>query len=350
MKKYASYLAPFIGLLLGLLLSCSLALFFNESPIHILKILTTSFFNSKFEFGLTLYYTTCLIFSGLAFSIPLKTGLFHIGSEGQILFSAFTAAYLGSVLPFNFIASLFLFLIGTLLTGFICASLIALFKIYRNAHEVVVAIMLNFILAALSIWLTVSYLQNPNSQNPETALIQEPLQFLKNDMLKVYFDQAPVSSLFLIAILACLAMNFIENKTKLGYQMKAFGANPKAAERLGLSKRKIVLVSLGLAGIFSSFVAISEVLGNSFQYKIGFSPQYGFLGIAVALLARQNAIGIIFSAFLMACLHKGAADLDLETTNMTRDFSKVLQALIIFSVAASYYLAEKLPFKKGRNQ
>jgi simple sugar transport system permease protein len=77
-------------------------------------------------------------------------------------------------------------------------------------------------------------------------------------------------------------------------------------------------------------VGLTEVLGNSFQYKIGFSPQYGFLGIAVSLLAEQNFVGIIGSAFLMACLHKGASDLDLETEHLTRDFSRVLQAIIIF--------------------
>jgi general nucleoside transport system permease protein len=97
-------------------------------------------------------------------------------------------------------------------------------------------------------------------------------------------------------------------------------------------------------------VALTEVLGNSFQYKIGFSPQYGFLGIAVALLARQNSIGIIFSAFLMACLHKGASDLDLETQFLTRDFSNVLQALIIFSVAASYFIFDFLSRRQKRTE
>ena len=110
----------------------------------------------------------------------------------------------------------------------------------------------------------------------------------------------------------------------------------------------MILSSMGMAGIFSAFVALNEVLGNSFQYKIGFSPQYGFLGIAVALLARQNSLGILFSAFLMACLHKGASDLDLETQYLTRDFSKVLQALIIFSVAASYYLVEYISFRRKK--
>lgn len=355
------YWAPWIGLVVGLFISCILALFFKESPLHVLQVLATSFSASKFDFGLTLFYTTCFIFSGLAFSIPLKAGLFHIGSEGQIIFSAWVAAALGSLLgtdspwtsflapwpTLRFIFSLGLLVFGTFFAGVAAALIIAAFKKIRNAHEVVVAIMLNFIFAALTTWLTTHWMQNPDSQNPETKLIDSSFQFLKNDFLKNYFEQSPVSLFFIGAVLTCFILAFLEKKTLLGYQIKAYGQNPSAAQRLGINPSRILIISLGLAGFFSAAVGLTEVLGNTFQYKIGFSPQYGFLGIAVALLARQNFIGLIGSAFLMACLHKGASDLDLETQFLTRDFSKVLQALIIFSVAASYSFFDlKTRFKK----
>ena len=339
-------LAPWIGLVAGITICCLLSLFFSESPVHVFKILTTSFFNSKFDLGLTLFYTTCLIFSGLAFAVPMKAGLFHIGAEGQILFSALTAAYLGhTIIPFNnsfsFVISVAVIIFTTLLAGAVSAMLISFFKIFKQAHEVVVAIMLNFIFAAITTWLTVNRLQSPTSQNPETALIQTPFQFLNNDFLKSYFENSPVSSFLFLALISCFILQFVERKTIIGYKIRAYGANPHAAARLGISPNEILLLSLGLAGMFSAGVGLTEVLGNSFQYKIGFSPQYGFLGIAVSLLAQQNFIGIIGSAFLMACLHKGASDLDLETEHLTRDFSRVLQAIIIFSVAASYYIANK---------
>ncbi len=335
--------APWLGLVVGVTISCLLAAFFHESPWHVFKVLSTSFFSSKFDFGLTLFYTTCLIFSGLAFAIPMKAGLFHIGSEGQIIFSALVAAWVGgAVLPFDNSFSLLLsaawIILVTLLSGALAALILAVFKLFRQAHEVVVAIMLNFVFAALTTWITVNPLQNPGSQSPETKLINGPFQFLQHDFLKIYFDNSAVSSFLLVAVLSCVVLAFIESKTLIGYQIRAFGQNPGAAGRIGISRAKILGLTMALAGIFSAFVALTEVLGNTFQYKIGFSPQYGFLGIAVALLARQNFIGIIGSAFLMACLHKGASDLDLETEFLTRDFSRVLQAIIIFSVAASYYI------------
>jgi ABC-type uncharacterized transport system permease subunit len=338
--------APWLGLLFGILFSCLLATFFGENPLHILKILTTSFFNSKFDLGLTLFYTTCLIFSGLAFALPMKAGLFHIGSEGQILMAALAAAFAGSqIVPYESSFSVVISFLVVLLTGAVSGALsamvIAAFKIFKQAHEVVVAIMLNFIFAALTTWITVNRLQSTTSQNPETELIHPSLRFLQNDFLKTYFENSAVSSFLLVALFACVLMAFIESKTLWGYKIRAYGQNPHAAKRIGINENQVLFISLGLAGVFSAFVGLTEVLGNTFQYKIGFSPQYGFLGIAVSLLARQNFLGIIGSAFLMACLHKGASDLDLETENMTRDFSRVLQAIIIFSVAASYFIFSK---------
>ena len=350
-------LAPVFGLIFGLLLSCLLALFFKEQPLHVLKVLLSSFSASSFDFGLTLFYTTCFIFSGLAFTLPLKAGIFHIGAEGQIIASALTAALIGSSFNETFLGlsteyglgfalSLILVFLGTFAVGILAALIIVLFRKWRQAHEVVVAIMLNFIFAALATWLATQKFQNPESQNPETRLITPSLQFLKTDFLKTYFDLSPVSVFFIVAVLSCFILAFLEKKTLLAYQIKAYGQNPQATQRLGINETKILMITLGLAGFFSSLVGLTEVLGNTFQFKVGFSPQYGFLGIAVALLARQNFLGLIASAFLMACLHKGASDLDLETQYLTRDFSMVLQALIIFSVAASYSLFQ-FKFKKS---
>lgn len=331
-------LAPWFGFLIGLTLSCLLALFFKENPLHVLKVVTTSFMASKYDLGVTLFYTTCLTFSGLAFAIPMRAGLFHIGTEGQLTISAIVAAIAGAVLPLPTFFGIAVIFILTALTGMCAAWLIAFFKFYRKAHEVVVAIMLNFIFAALATWLTINKFQNPESQNPESRLILESFQVFKNDPLKVYFENSPVSLFFVFSILICLGLYFVESKTLFFQKIKSYGSNPEAHRRFGFSEIKILSSVMLLAGFFSAMVGLTEILGNTFQFKIGFSPAYGFLGIAVSLLARQHFIGMIGSAFLLAVLHKGASDLDLETQFLTRDFSRVLQALIICCVAASYYL------------
>ena len=347
--KFKTDFAPWFGFLLGLALACTLALFFKENPWIVFKVVTTSFLNSKYDFGLTLFYTTCLIFSGLAFAIPLRAGLFHIGSEGQLILSAAVAAAFGMWLQINALGGLLLVTAVTFITGMLSAWLIALLKFYRNAHEVVTAIMLNFIFAAFSTWFVLNHFQNPDSQNPETAMIAEGLQIFKNDPVKLYFEQSPVSSFFIFALIICVFLNWLANKAFFFQMIQSYGTNKIASRRFGFSEFKILSAVFLMAGFFSSLVSLTEVLGNTFQYKIGFSPGYGFLGIAVALLARNHFLGIILSSFLLAILHKGSSDLDLETQFLTRDFSRVLQALIIFFVAASYYFSQRNKTSKQKD-
>ena len=91
---------------------------------------------------------------------------------------------------------------------------------------------------------------------------------------------------------------------------------------------------MAIAGGIAGLVAVPEVLTNSGNFKIGFSPDYGFIGIAVALLARGQPLGVLAAALLFGALHKGTGSLDLETDHVTRDLSLILQALVILSVAA----------------
>ena len=81
-------------------------------------------------------------------------------------------------------------------------------------------------------------------------------------------------------------------------------------------------------------VGVGEVLGNAGKIRVGFSPEYGFMGIAVALLGRNQPAGVVAAALLFGALHKGTADLDLETEHVTREVSLVMQSLIILSVSA----------------
>jgi simple sugar transport system permease protein len=94
------------------------------------------------------------------------------------------------------------------------------------------------------------------------------------------------------------------------------------------------ILAMTLSGGVAGLVAASEVLGSSYRFKMGFSPGYGFIGIAVALLGRGNPFGIFAAALLFGALHKGSLDLDFETDNVSQDLSMVLQALIILAVAA----------------
>lgn len=328
MKK--SLLGFFAGLTMALLLT----LLAGENPLQILGILFRSAFGSNYDFGLTLFYTVPLIFTGLSVALALQAGLLNVGAEGQLLVAATTAAGVGVLwpqLPFPF-APLFALSLA-ILAGACWGGLAGWLRASRGSHEVIVTMMLNFVAAGLCSWFVLEKIPNPQSQNPESALISESYQFKAWDPFVHWFPDTGLSWALPMALICCLVMWIVLRKTPWGFELRAVGANPEAARRSGIPVERRQIQALALAGALAGGVALSEVLGHSGQLKIGFSPDYGFIGIAVALLARNRPALIPFAALLIAALHKGASDLDLETESITRDFSKVIQALIILGVA-----------------
>lgn len=339
-----------IGFFIGLSLALLLTIFAGENPLQILMILGRSAFGSVYDFGLTLSYTAPLIFCGLSVAIAFHAGMFNIGAEGQLTIATVSAAAFGVLLPkipfpIAPIAALVFALVMASMWGLVAGYL----KAYRQSHEVIVTMMLNFIAAGLANWFTLHVIPNPNSQNPETAIIHSQY-FLKDiDLIANYFKDTPANSSIIFAVILCLIMWFLLWKTPWGYELRAVGSNPNAARRAGINENKIRIQAMMLAAALAGFVAYSEVLGSQGQYRIGFSPDYGFIGIAVALLASNNPLAIIPAAFMMAALHKGASDLDLETNTITRDFSKIIQAFVILGVAANALYTWHKNKKRGQS-
>ncbi|WP_374029604.1 ABC transporter permease [Bdellovibrio bacteriovorus] len=328
----------FLGFIIGLTVALLLTLIAGENPLNIFMILVRSAFGSVYDLGLTLSYTTPLIFCGLSVAIGFHAGLFNIGAEGQMTMAVVTAAAVGVLfpqIPFP-VAPLVAFAAALMMGGF-WGAIVGWLRAYRGSHEVIITIMLNFIAAGLASWFTLKVIPNPHSQNPETALVSSNYMFKDYDLIARFFPDTPANASLGFAIAFAILLWIFLWKTTWGFQLRAVGSNPEASHRAGISEKKVQILAMTLAGAFAGCVALSEVLGSSGQYRIGFSPDYGFIGIAVALLANNNPIGIIFAAFLMGALHKGASDLDLETSTITRDFSRIIQALIILGVAAQGY-------------
>jgi ABC-type uncharacterized transport system permease subunit len=323
-----SILGASAGLGVGLLI-CQYA---GESPIKILKILYQSSFGSGYDFGMTLFYTAPLILTGLAVAIPFKAGLFNIGAEGQLTVGALAAAAAGTVgaglqsPPLAMaLATAMAFLAGGF-WGWLAGAL----KAKRGSHEVITTIMLNFIAAGLTAYFCLYVLKDPNSAQAETT----PLPSIFHLKPFAIFNGAPMGELIFVLIGIVVALHYWLWNSVWGYELKAVGENEKAAETYGISKQKVWMTSMFMGGGMAGLVGLVEVLGNTHRFKIGFSADWGFVGIAVALVARGNILGIIPAAFMFGVLQKGAGSLDLETDKVTRDLSYLIQGLIILGVAA----------------
>jgi len=137
-----------------------------------------------------------------------------------------------------------------------------------------------------------------------------------------------------LSILAAVLVWILLWRTVVGFEMRAVGQNESAARAAGINTGRMTIVALAVGGGLAGLVGVGEVLGNAGKFRLGFSPEYGFIGIAVALLGRNQPAGVVAAGLLFGALHKGTADLDFETEHVTRELSLVLQALIILSVSA----------------
>lgn len=343
MKQLRTFLGPLIGFAVGLCFALILTTIAGENPFNILKILIRSAFGSNYDFGLTLSYATPLIFCGLSVAIAFHAGLFNIGAEGQLTMATVTTAGVGVLFPqIPFPLAPFIAVSAGLLTAAIWGGFVGWLRAVRGSHEVINTIMMNFIAAGLASWFTLKIIPNPESQNPESAMVGSSYLLKDYDLIARFFPDTPANASIVFAIIFAVLLWIFLWKTPWGFELRAVGQNPEAAERAGISQKKWQILAMIAGGAFAGLVALSEVVGSAGQYRIGFSPDYGFIGIAVALAANNNPIGIIFTGFLMGALHKGASDLDLETATITRDFSKIIQACVILGVSAtgfwSWYL------------
>lgn len=324
-------LQPILAVLLGLVLGLAATWVAGENPWHVLTILAKGAFGSGYDLGMTLFYATPLVFTGLSVAVAFHAGLFNIGAEGQLTCGALAAATVGAVWPglgsplAPVIAGL-----AALAAGTAWGAIPGWLRARRGSHEVINTIMLNFVAAGLASYVALYLIRNPESQNPETRPIGAGYCIPHFGA----FGGAPVSAALLLALLAAALVWILLWRTVLGFEIRAVGQSESAARAAGIDSGRIRIIAMSLAGGLAGLVAVGEVLGNAGKFRVGFSPEYGFMGIAVALLGRNQPAGVVAAALLFGALHKGATELDLETEHVTREVSLIFQALIILSVSA----------------
>jgi len=322
-----SAIAVAFGLALGLLATWIA----GENPWNVLKILAQGALGSRENLGMTLFYTTPLIFTGLSVAVAFHAGLFNIGAEGQLTLGALAAAAIGALMP-NLDPPFAPVIAGAaaVFAGTIWGAIPGWLRAKRGSHEVIVTIMLNFVAVGISTYIALYLLKNPETQNPETRPIGPGYMIPHLSG----FGDAPVSAALPLALLAAALVWVFLKRTALGYELRAVGQSEPAARAAGISAAKMRILAMTIAGGLAGLVGVAEVLGNAGKFKVEFSPQYGFIGIAVALLGRNEPLGIVAAAFLFGALHQGTRELDFNTEHITSEVSLMFQGLIILAVSA----------------
>ena len=289
--------------------------------------------------GYTLFYATPLIFTGLAVLVAFRCGLLNIGAEGQLYVAAFATAWVGItfadlpawlLLPLCFLAAI--------VAGGAWGAIPGILKARFGSHEVINTIMLNFIGVALISYFIQYHYKKPGDPIMQSTEIGSGAHIARlGKFVPGLPERIPLNLAFILALLCCLLVYLFLWRTKWGYELRATGASPTAAQYGGISIRKQIVVAMTISGSLAGMVAINEVLGYRHRYYDGFSEDYGFAGIAVALLGRNHPAGVIIAALLFGVLQRGGIYVDGFSEHVPTDIVKVLQGIIILLVAAEAF-------------
>lgn len=340
MPKWADVvLIPLISLLLAAILSALVILAIGESPMNALKIMVDGALGSTYGWGYTLYYATNFIFTGLAVSIAFHARMFNIGGEGQAMIGGLGVALVCMYIPWpHWSLALLGGTVAAALFGAAWAAIPAFLQAKRGSHIVITTIMFNFIAAALLNYLLIGALKPQGSMEPATGKFPEATHLPNlHDVLGFFgieFSKAaPANITFFVAILACVAVWALIWRTKLGYEIRAFGHSESAAKYAGISPTKIIMVSMLISGGLAGMMAINNVQGEAERLVLNAVEGAGFIGIAVALMGRSHPFGVFLAAILFGFLYQGGAELALWT-KIPREMIVVIQALVILFTGA----------------
>jgi ABC-type uncharacterized transport system permease subunit len=353
MKLLRELIFPVIAVLVAFVVGGIVVWMIGDNPFEVYGLLLGSALTWPDGIGYTLFYATPLIFTGLAVAVAFRCGLLNIGAEGQLYVAAFATAWvsikLGGVVltpaagdPTNYawasLPAIVLVPLAVLTAVFVGAAWGAIpgwLKARFGAHEVITTIMLNFIAVALVSYFTQYYYKAPGDPIMQSVPVGAAAHIPRlGDFVPGLPSRIPVNVAFLLAILACVLVYVFLWRTKWGYEIRATGANPSAAEYGGISVRKQIVLAMAVSGGLAGMVAVSEVLGYRYRYYDGFSASYGFTGIAVALLGRNHPVGVFLAALLFGMLIRGGIFVDAFSQHVTKDLVEVLQAVVILFVAA----------------
>ena len=327
-----AFLPALVALLIALVAGDLLILTYGQAPGAVYKLLLEGTWGNAYGFGQVLYKATTLVFTGLAVSVGLRGGLFNIGAESQLAAGGFAAAVLGLVLPAGAPAVLAvpLCILAAAAAGGAVGAVPGVLKARFGAHEVIVTIMLNFIVLALLNWIVASRLHVPETLHTPEMPPGTEVPRLAALLPAFHGSAANVTILLALAVAGVVAWYLF--RTRRGYELRAVGLQPDAAEYGGVNVPGVWTRAMALSGALAGLGGINYVLGYKHYYEDGFAGGAGFLGIAVALVGRNHPAGVLIAALLFATLSQGGLAIHAL---VPKQIVEVLQGIVILAVAVS---------------
>lgn len=320
-----------VALLIAAVVGDALILSFGQNPGAVYRLLIEGTWGNAYGLGQVLYKTTTLTFTGLAVAVGLRAGLFNIGAESQLAAGGFVAALVGLTLPTGLpaVVTLPVYLVAAAAGGATVGGVAGVLKAKAGAHEVITTIMLNFIVLALLNYFVVADLKVEGTLHTQ-AIHAGALPRL-SDVAGAFHGSA-ANVVLLLALAAALVTWWYLFRTRRGFELRATGLQPGAAEYGGVNVGSVWWRAMALSGALAGIGGLNFVLGYKHYYEDSFGAGAGFLGIAVAIVGRNHPIGVVLAALVFATMSQGGLAVNAMVPKQIFD---VLQAVVIIAVAAS---------------
>lgn len=277
----------------------------------------------------TLTIATPLITAGLGVALAFRAGLFNIGAQGQIIMAGILASWVGFALHLPMGLHLLLVLVAGVVGGALWAGLVGFLKARTGAHEVILTIMFNYIaLYFLRYLLNTPAFQRPGETNPISPILDPSAVYPQ-----ILGTQYRLHLGFLLAIAATVFVWWVLNRSTIGFEFRAVGANPKAALTAGINVPRATILVMAIAGALAGMSGVAQVAGTEKVLTDGVAATYGFDAITVALLGRSTPWGTFAAGLLFGAFRAGAVQMQIQTGTPI-DIVLVVQSLIVLFIAA----------------
>ncbi len=325
-------IAPALALALAMAIGHVLILVAGASPPEVFGALLAGTWGNGYGIAQVLFKATPLVFTGLAVAIPYRAGLFNIGAEGQVVAGALAAGFVGSHLPTAApaLVAVTTCVIAAFMAGALWGALPGWLRGRFGAHEVITSIMLNFIAMALANWVVADFLAQP--QTLHTAAIVDGARLTRlGSWLPAFRGSAVNTALFLVPVVVA-GTAWLLNRTATGHQLRSVGLGARVAEASGVPVARVQTLAMALGGGMAGMVGVNFVQGYKGYFEDGFSGGVGFMGIAVAMLARAEPWLLIPAALLFATLSQGGLAINAL---VPKEIVDVLVAVVLVVAAAA---------------
>lgn len=325
----SSFAAAFGGMLLGFLIM------FLVSPgdsFGAFFTMITGPFQNMGRIGMVVRSSVPIMLTGLSVAFAFRTGLFNIGASGQMMIGGVIAIYIGVHWEFLGAFQWIVAVIGGVIGGSLWGSIPGLLKAFRNVHEVVTSIMLNYVALYLSRLIIINNMHDTlrGSSMRVATTARVPQWFLPQ-----LFGGRQVDISIIIALLAAVGIHILLNRTTFGFELKSVGLSKTSAQYAGIKEKRSVVLSMIIAGALSGLAGALYFLVGDRQFGLSSGIiEYGFTGIAIALLALSAPLGVILAAFFYGVIYRGGW---LIQTTYREEIVDIIIGFIIYFSALSLF-------------